>query len=34
MTQPVTAGAGPEVGPARVIFRVPDPDAALQEVRL
>ncbi len=29
-----TAGAGPEVGAARVIFRVPDPDAALQEVRL
>jgi enterochelin esterase-like enzyme len=34
MTQPVTAGAGPEVSPARVIFRVPDPDTALQEVRL
>jgi enterochelin esterase-like enzyme len=29
-----TAGAGPEVGAARVTFRVPDPDAALQEVRL
>jgi enterochelin esterase-like enzyme len=29
-----TAGAGPEVGAARVIFRVPDPDAALQDVRL
>jgi enterochelin esterase-like enzyme len=25
---------GPEVGAARVTFRVPDPDAALQEVRL
>jgi enterochelin esterase-like enzyme len=34
MTQPATAGAGPEVGPARVRFRVPDPDAALEEVRL
>ena len=34
MTQPATAGAGPEVGAARVIFRVSDPDAALQEVRL
>ena len=29
-----TAGAGPEVGAARVTFRVPDPDAALEEVRL
>jgi enterochelin esterase-like enzyme len=29
-----TAGAGPEVGVSRVVFRVPDPDAALQEVRL
>ena len=28
------AGAGPEVGAGRVIFRVPDPDAALQDVRL
>ena len=28
------AAAGPEVGTARVTFRVPDPDAALQEVRL
>ena len=27
-------GAGPEVGAGRVIFRVPDPDAALQDVRL
>jgi enterochelin esterase-like enzyme len=34
MTQPATAGPGPEVGGARVTFRVPDPDAALQEVRL
>lgn len=34
MTQPATAGAGPEVGSARVRFRVPDPDAALEEVRL
>ena len=34
MTQPVTAGAGPEVGAARVRFRVPDPEAALEEVRL
>ena len=34
MTQPATAGAGPVVGPARVTFRVFDPDAALQEVRL
>ena len=29
-----TAGPGPEVGAARVRFRVPDPEAALQEVRL
>jgi enterochelin esterase-like enzyme len=28
------AGAGPEVTAARVTFRVPDPDAALQDVRL
>jgi enterochelin esterase-like enzyme len=28
------AAAGPEVATARVIFRLPDPDAALQEVRL
>jgi enterochelin esterase family protein len=34
MTQPVTAGAGPEVGAARVRFRVPDPEAALEDVRL
>jgi enterochelin esterase-like enzyme len=34
MTQPATAGAGPVVGAARVTFRVFDPDAALQEVRL
>jgi enterochelin esterase-like enzyme len=34
MTQPATAGAGPEVGAARVRFRVPDPGAALEEVRL
>jgi enterochelin esterase-like enzyme len=34
MTQSSTAGAGPEVGATRVTFRVPDPDAALQEVRL
>jgi enterochelin esterase family protein len=34
MTQPATAGAGPEVGAARVRFRVPDPEAALEEVRL
>src|SRR4029450_12312468 len=34
MTQPVTAGAGPEVGAARVRFRVPDPEAALEEGRL
>ena len=34
MTQPVTAGAGPEVGAARVRFRVPDPEGALEEVRL
>ena len=34
MTQPATAGAGPEVTAARVVFRVSDPDAALQEVRL
>ena len=34
MTQPATAGAGPVVGAARVRFRVPDPDAALEEVRL
>jgi enterochelin esterase-like enzyme len=34
MTQPATAGAGPEVGVARVRFRVPDPEAALEEVRL
>jgi enterochelin esterase-like enzyme len=29
-----TAAAGPEVTAARVTFRVPDPDAALQDVRL
>jgi enterochelin esterase-like enzyme len=34
MTQPTTAGAGPEVGAARVTFRVPDPDGALRDVRL
>jgi enterochelin esterase-like enzyme len=34
VTQPATAGAGPEVGAARVRFRVPDSEAALQEVRL
>jgi enterochelin esterase-like enzyme len=34
MTQPATAGAGPEVTAARVTFRVADPDAAYQEVRL
>jgi hypothetical protein len=34
MTQPVTDQPGPEVSAARVTFRVPDPDAALQEVRL
>jgi enterochelin esterase-like enzyme len=34
MTQPATVGEGPEVGPARVTFRVADPEAALQEVRL
>ena len=34
MTQPATAEPGPEVSAARVTFRVPDPDAALQEVRL
>jgi enterochelin esterase-like enzyme len=28
------AGAGPEVAASRVTFRVPDPDAALQDVRL
>jgi enterochelin esterase-like enzyme len=33
MTQSAPA-AGPEVGPTRVIFRVPDPDAELLEVRL
>ena len=34
MTQPATVGPGPQVGVARVTFRVSDPDAALQEVRL
>jgi enterochelin esterase-like enzyme len=34
MTQPATAQPGPEVEAARVTFRVPDPSAALQEVRL
>jgi enterochelin esterase-like enzyme len=34
MTQPATAGAGPVVAAARVTFRVADPEAALQEVRL
>jgi enterochelin esterase-like enzyme len=34
MTQPAPAGDGPQVGPSRVTFRVADPDAALQEVRL
>jgi enterochelin esterase-like enzyme len=34
MTQPATADSGPRVGAARVTFRVPDPEAALQEVRL
>jgi len=34
MTQPATAASGPRVGPARVTFRVSDPEAALQEVRL
>ena len=34
MTQPATAASGPRVGTARVTFRVSDPEAALQEVRL
>jgi enterochelin esterase-like enzyme len=34
MTEPATAPGGPIVGPTRVTFRVPDPEAALQEVRL
>jgi enterochelin esterase-like enzyme len=34
MTQPATVQPGPEVSAARVTFRVADPDAALQEVRL
>ncbi|HWD42229.1 MAG TPA: alpha/beta hydrolase-fold protein [Actinomycetota bacterium] len=34
MAQPATAEPGPLVGAARVTFRVPDPEAALQEVRL
>ena len=34
MTQPVPAGPGPVVAATRVTFRVADPEAALQEVRL
>jgi len=34
MTEAATAQPGPEVSAARVTFRVPDPAAALQEVRL